>query len=306
MRLMVTGAAGLLGANIVSAATGRGHAVTAVLHRVRAEFPGADHVHVDLLEHDSVGAAVRSIAPDWIIHCAAITDLDWCEQHPSDAVRAHVDATANLALASAGAGCAFLYVSTDSVFDGTRGAYTEEDAPHPINTYSRTKLEGENAASSATTRCLVVRMCLYGWNLQSKQSLGEWLLERLERGEPVPGFDDVHFNPLVASDLAEVLLDLAGAGATGLFHAGGGEACTKFQFAQALARTFGHDPAAVTRSSVSSARFVAPRPLNTSMNVSKLARTLGRPLPSTQRGLERFLETRENGYRARLKSCFRA
>jgi dTDP-4-dehydrorhamnose reductase len=194
-----------------------------------------------------------------------------------------------------------VYVSTDAVYPGTRGGYGEDDETGPVNEYARSKLRGEDAVRAAGPRHLVVRANLFGWNAQPKQSLAEWVLARLEAGDDVPGFTDVWFNPLEAGTLAETLLDLAAGPRRGTVNAGAADRVSKHDFARTVAEVFGHDPARVRAASAAEVAFRAPRPRDTSMDVSRLAAWLGRTPPTVRAGVERFRRQRDGGFLDRLK-----
>jgi dTDP-4-dehydrorhamnose reductase len=306
MRILVTGSTGLLGANLVLAAVDRGAEVTALLHRHQADFPGTHTQALDLFSTPALNAAIAAARPDWVVHCAASTNVDWCEDHPREAEQLHVGLTRGVATAAAAAGARLVYVSTDSVFDGQAGNYREDDPTGPVNVYARTKLAGETAAQTALPACLVARINLFGWNLQPKQSLGEWVLGKLEAGERVPGFTDVRFNPLLASDLAGILLDLMARDARGVLHVAGQGAASKYEFARLVAEAFGFDPGLVDRTTMAGATLRAPRPHNTTLDVSQLTRTLGCPPPGLAESVRRFRAARDQGAVARLKSCLRS
>ena len=129
------------------------------------------------------------------MHCAAATNVDWCEDNPKQAEAINVQATADLAEIAAALNARFVYISTDSVFDGKRGDYAETDEPAPLNVYARSKLAGEQETLRLNAAAIVVRVSIYGWNAQKKESLAEWVLRRLEEGSDVPGFTDVFFTP---------------------------------------------------------------------------------------------------------------
>jgi dTDP-4-dehydrorhamnose reductase len=137
--------------------------------------------------------------PAWIVHCAAATNVDWCESHPVECMRVNAEAAGALARAARSIGARLVYISTDSVFDGVSGGYRETDPVSPVNHYARSKASGESAVLDEIPDALVLRTNIYGWNLQSKHSLAEWALARLEGGEVVPGFRDVSFSPLLVN-----------------------------------------------------------------------------------------------------------
>lgn len=302
-RIVVTGASGLLGATVCLAARERGMAVTALYGRHPFHADGIDARPLELADEDAARALVDQVRPSSVVHCAAATNVDWCEDHEDQAMRINAAASGALARAAACVGARFAYVSTDSVFDGERGGYTEDDAPAPLNAYARSKLAGERRVAEALPDALVLRTNLYGWNAQPKQSLGEWVLGRLQGGAPFPGFADVVFAPLLANDLADAILDSLERGMAGVWHLAAADAVSKYDFARALAVEFGHDPELVTSARAADVGFRAPRPRDTSLDATRAAAALGRPLPTVGDGLRRFRALRDGGYVNLLKAC---
>src|SRR5207248_7692393 len=137
----------------------------------------------DLTEARAVRNGIASMRPKAIIHCAAATNVDWCEQHEQEAVDMNVGSSASVAEAARECNVQLMYVSTDAVFDGRRGGYDETDAPNPINVYSRTKLDGERQVAASHPSASIVRINTYGWSTQAKPSLAEWMLSQLQQGE---------------------------------------------------------------------------------------------------------------------------
>ena len=300
--IVVTGASGLLGGNMAMAARRRRVDFVAAYHRHAVHFPDTKGIAADLSDPRQIDAALSSLSPSWIVHCAAATDVDWCEDHPDEAQRINRDAPGFLAAWARVHEARFVFVSTDAVFDGRRGAYTETDAPSPVNVYGSTKWAGEQAVQKELRSALVVRTNIYGWNLQPKESLAEWILGRLEAGKNVPGFDDAVFTPILADDLCEILLDMMDRSMSGFYHVAGSEALTKFEFARRIARLFGHDPESVHPVKVASSGLRAPRPRNTALRSSKASRSLGRDMPDVGEGLQRFKADRDSGYVRELRS----
>lgn len=301
--ILVTGASGLLGANLVWSALRAGDEVAAQYHAYPVHFPAVQVLDSDLTQPSSVRALVRAVKPDWIVHCAAATDVDWCEEHPAEAARINVEAAGNVAAAAKEARARLLLVSTDAVFDGRRGGYSEKDAPAPLNVYGATKRAGEQAVLKAVPSALIVRTNLYGWNVQPKQSLAEWVLGRLERGETVPGFEDVSFTPILADELGEMLLAMTDRSLEGTYHVAGSESLTKYEFARRVANVFGLDARSVHPVRIESSSLRAPRPRNTTLRTEAAARALGRPMPTADSGLRRFRADRDSGYVEKLKAC---
>ncbi|HEX6911167.1 MAG TPA: SDR family oxidoreductase [Longimicrobium sp.] len=299
--VLVTGAAGLLGAHACLAALDRGLRVAGTVHRTPSPLAGIELHSADLAQGDEVRALLADVRPAWVIHCAAMTAVDRAEDHPDEAERGNVEASALLARAAADVGAGIVYVSTDAVYPGEGGPFTEDDPTGPVNVYARTKLAGEEAVRGANPDHVVARANLFGWNPRAGQGLAEWVLGRLEGRDDVPGFTDVSFNPLEARTLAETLLDLAAGPRRGTVNAGAADAVSKYDFARMVAEAFGFDPHRVRPASAGDVAFRAPRPRDTRMDVSRLAAWLGRPVPTVRAGIERFRAQRHDGLLERLR-----
>jgi dTDP-4-dehydrorhamnose reductase len=300
--IVVTGASGLLGANFVSCARDHGREVVGICHRHMIEMPQVPMFAVDLTEPSAMRQLLMRLRPESIVHCAATTNVDWCEDHPQEAERLNGKASGDLAEIAAELDARFLYVSTDAVFDGKAGNYSERDQPFPVNAYARSKLNGERQVSDRHPQPAVARVNLYGWNAQNKFSLAEWVLDRLTEGLPVPGFTDVYFTPILASDLAEILLTMLERGLTGVYHVGGSERISKYDFARLLAESFGFEPGRISPARLAEAGLRASRPPDVSLNTTKTRAALARELPDVMSGVRRFRQQRENGHARRLKN----
>jgi dTDP-4-dehydrorhamnose reductase len=298
---MITGASGLLGAHLVLAARDR-HEVVGIYFNHELNRQMVASRQVDLRQPDAVTNCVGSVRPDWIIHCAAQTSVDQCQSNPGDAYRTNVLATENVLRAAVRWDARVLYISTDSVFDGARGWYREDDLPSPVNTYASTKFAGEQAVLRYSASALVVRTNFYGWGLGTESSLAEWLVGRLEQGEVVGGFTDVFFTPLLVNDLAEVLLAAIDRDATGLLHVASRQRCSKFAFARSLATIFGYDPDLVYPRLVAEAGLKAPRPRDTSLDTSRLATQFGSQPPDVESGLRRMQALGDAGHSSTIRA----
>ena len=257
----------------------------------------------DLTNVAAIAKLLSGWGPSLVVHCAAATNVDWCESNPQEAMRINTQAAGDLASQARSVGAGFVYISTDAVFDGIAGGYVEIDAVGPQNWYARSKLKGEEAVLRAMPEALVLRVNIYGWNLQAKNSLAEWVLQRLERGESVPGFCDTTFSPILANDLAEWIPRLVDYGCSGVYHVGSADHLSKYDFAREIARVFQLDVTLVKESSVEASALTASRPRNTWLRADKIMQTLGHPLPTIRQGLEKFRVLRDNGFSHGLKAA---
>jgi dTDP-4-dehydrorhamnose reductase len=299
--ILITGASGLLGANLLSLAREQGREAVGLHHRHPIHMPGAKLLSLDLTDPIETERIFQELLPAQVVHCAAATDVEWCEAHPNEAHSLNVTAAAAIAGITARIDARLLYISTDSVFDGERGHYVETDTPAPVNVYAKTKLQGEREVLRRNPSAAIARVNLYGWNAQNKESLAEWILKQLTVGNSVPGFSDVVFCPMLVNDLAETILAMLDQGLMGIYHVAGSEPVTKYEFARRVASTFGYDAAQIVPTRLSEARLKAPRPRNTSLNTGKICSATGRTMSNVQAGLRRFRELRESGYADRIK-----
>jgi dTDP-4-dehydrorhamnose reductase len=302
MKILVTGASGLLGANFILESRLKQIEIIAIDHIHRLHIPDAKVVQVDLTNASLVENIVYSYKPQWIINCASITDVDWCEKHPTDAWAIHVEASRYLASAARKVGARLAYISTDSVFDGIKGDYCEEDPCVPLNVYAITKLAGEKAALEDLPSSLIIRTNIYGWNTQNKQSLAEWMFNELVSQRPLFGFRDVIFTPILVNDLADLLFEMIDQGLEGVYHVAGALACSKYDFALQLADTFNLNKSLIQPSSINNSTLQAPRPKNTSLQTTKITHAINRSMPDVISGLKRFKLLQEAGSVSIIKS----
>lgn len=301
MRVLVTGASGLLGINVALEAA-REHEVIGVAHQRPVRTPAFRSLTADLLAPGSAERIFEQARPDWIIHCAALANVDACEGAPELARRLNAELPGKLAALAARGGARLLHVSTDAVFDGRRGGYAEDDPPNPLSVYAETKLAGERAVAEASPDALIARVNLFGWSPSGERGLAEWFLNNLHARNPIQGFTDVYFCPLLANHLARLFLEMLESGLSGLYHAVSPTCLSKYEFGQALARQFGLDGDLIAPASVQDSGLRAARSPRLTLRADKLTRDLGAPPPDLDAGLSRFHALYRQGYPRRLQA----
>jgi len=300
MKILVTGASGLLGLNL-ALETSRTHVVYGVANSHSLKTEAFTVVNADLLAPGAVERVLEQTRPDGVIHCAALANVDACEADPALARQLNTELPRLLAQHVARGGARLVQISTDCVFDGSRGDYTEEDAPNPLSVYAQTKLEGEYAVLEADPSALVARVNLFGWSMTGKRSLAEFFFNNLSAGKPMMGFTDVFFCPLLANDLAWLLVGMLEKRLSGVYHVVSSQHTSKYAFGVEIARRFGLDAGLIAPSSVAQAGLKAARSPNLTLRTEKLASALGQPVPSYSTGIERFYTLYQQGYPQRLK-----
>jgi dTDP-4-dehydrorhamnose reductase len=299
-RILVTGASGLLGINLALEAS-REHSVLGLVNGNRIKTDAFTVIEGDLLVPGTAERLLDETQPDWVIHCAALANLDACEVDPARAQQLNTEVPRKLAQIVARGGARLLHVSTDAVFDGQQGGYSETDRPNPVGIYSRTKLEGELAVLDADPRAIVARVNLFGYSLGGKRSLSEFFLYNLQAGRTVLGFTDVFFCPLLANDLARQFLAMLEQGLSGLYHVVSSECLSKYDFGVRLARRFSLDESLIQPASVTEAGLKAARAPNLCLRTDKFTLALGTPPPTASAGLERFYRLYQVDYPLKIK-----
>ncbi len=301
MKLLITGASGMLGINLAVQAM-RGHEVTGV-DRGKLKSAPFPVVQADFSHPQAFIPALDTARPDWVINCAALANLDECEKHPGEATILNTDLPRELAAACAKRNIKFIHLSTDAVFDGTRkDPYSEEDEPNPLGIYSQTKLEGERAVQEANPSAIVARVNFFGWSLGGQHGLAEFFFNNLSEGKNVHGFTDVIFCPLWVNDLSRLLLAMLEKDLSGLYHVVGSQPISKYQFGVAVAHTFGLQEELISPRSVEGSGLTAKRSHNLWLSVHKLSTDLGCEIPSFSTGLSGFYTQFQQGYPQKIRS----
>ena len=302
-RVLITGIAGLLGSNLALYFKEKAE-LFGILNRNKISIPNVSLFNCDIQNKDKITGILWNIRPDIIIHCAAETNVDYCEENRRQAYRLNAIATKYLANYSKMSSCKLIYLSTDSIYRGDRGYYLETEKPEPGNVYAKTKLTGERSVQENAHDYLIFRTNIYGWNVLPKLSLAEWVIDRIGSGkEKVPGFVDIVFSPILVNDFAEVIEKMINSGLSGTYNIGARDSCSKYEFARMICRLFGKDENIIRKASIKEFAFKAPRPENTSLNVDKISGILGvESMPTVELGLIKFKKLKETGYLANLKN----
>jgi len=300
MRILVTGASGLLGANLALEAA-KDHTVYGLVNALQLRTDAFQILKGDLIEPGVIEQALDETQPDWVIHCAALTNVDACETDPARAVELNTEVPRKLATYVGRGGARLLHVSTDAVFDGAQGNYRESDPPKPLSVYARTKLEGERAVAEANPSAIIARVNLFGWSPSGKRSLAEWFFNNLSAGKPVMGFTDVYFCPLLANDLGRIFLAMLQEQLHGLYHVVARDCMNKYEFGVQLAGLFDLDADLIHPTALREAGLAAPRSPRLTLNTEKLALALGYPPPTVRQGLEQFHRLYEDKYPQKLR-----
>lgn len=300
MRVLVTGASGLLGAHALACLAQR-HEALGVDRNPAWGDPPARVERGDLTEPNFAQGVVRAFEPDLLVHCAAMSDVDGCERDPLRADLYNARMTGHL-VSAISPRCLFVYISTDGLFRGDSPFTTEETPPCPRTVYGRSKLAGERQVQEATQNHLIVRTNFYGWSSGRKKTAGEWLYQSLREAAPITLFEDFYFTPIYVADFIERLEALIEARLQGTFHLCGRDRLSKLQFGIRMAEMAGFSQAGMRRGSIRTAGLLADRPSDMSLDCGLFRRVTGLDLPGCDEGIRRFLRDRETPLSRRFLS----
>jgi dTDP-4-dehydrorhamnose reductase len=289
MRVLVTGANGLLGQKLTSLldrepgveliATGRGDS--------RRSLRQGIYLTLDVTQEEDITQALDAHRPDVVIHTAAMTQVDQCETEREECWRQNVTAVAYLSKACEARGIHLIHLSTDFVFDGSVGPLDESATPHPLSHYGESKLAAERLVQGLQTPWTIIRTVLvYGVTKdQSRSNIVLWVKSSLEAGKVIRVVNDQWRTPTLAEDLAMGCLLIAQRKATGIYHISGAEMLTPYDIAQRTAEYFGLDKGLIQETNSLEFKQPARRPLKTGFIIDKARKDLGYAPHSFREGL---------------------
>ena len=273
MKLLITGASGLLGTKLCEIALRKNHEVYSAYSQNRPLY--GTPVKLDILDLKAEQQILDKIKPQGVVHAAALTDVDKCEMEKELAWKTNVEATTNLVRLCKERDAYLVYVSTDYVFDGEKGRYKEMDDPAPINHYGLTKLKGEEAVQALNKYCIARGSVIYGSTpATGKTNFALWLLDKLRKKEEVKIITDQWNSPTLNVSMAEMILQILEKRVNGIFHLAGATRLSRYEFAEHLAETFNLDPKYIKPVQSEHIKWIAKRPKDSSLDVSKAKRTL--------------------------------
>jgi dTDP-4-dehydrorhamnose reductase len=283
--LFITGSSGLLGSKIMAVAR-EDYNVTGQYHKTDFRMKGCQEVQLDLCDRDSVFKVIGEAEPDYLIHAAALREIDYCEQHQDEAYAINVEATKNVRDICAEIGTKVLYVSTDIVFDGESGSYQETSETHPLNYYAETKLEGEKLILEEADNIVSRISFLFGWNVSERRlNFVTWVLNQLKLGNDIDLYTDQYRNGTFMDDAARVFLMMYMRGLKGIYHIAGKNCLNRHEMAENICEVFGYDKELLLAKSSENSDWIAPRPNKVCLDVSKAEEDLELNLLSFREGL---------------------
>jgi len=282
MKVLITGGVGMLGSNLAKTLIEQNHEVI-ITYNDNEPFFEVKAYKIDIRD-GKVKELIESVSPEWVIHTAAITNVDLCETDRELAYSVNVNGTKNVIDGCKKAGSNLVFVSTSFVFDSSREKYSEEDKTNPINYYAKTKIEAEELTKNSELHWIIVRPDqIYCWH-PFKRNFITSTLEKFNKKKEFSIFDDWYSSPTYASDLAKIIITLIEKNEKGIFNTSGPNYLNRFQWAQKIGNVFEKDASLVIASKSTEVNLPAKRP-NVKLDLSKIEKVLGRKTIGIEEGL---------------------
>lgn len=202
---------------------------------------GAKFYQLDVRDANRVNELMKEIQPDTVINATGERNTRYCEKNPDEAYKVNVEGTKNIVNACKTINAKMVFISSDLVFDGTKGKYSEKDEVNPLNVYGKQKVMAEKIINDNLDNWLIVRASsIYGWD-SGRANFVSWVIEELKNGREIQIVYDQYITPIYVGSLAYILIQLLENNKTGIYHVGEGECLSKYEFVKKIAEVFGFD-----------------------------------------------------------------
>lgn len=294
-KVLITGSNGLLGQIVTKQFATNNYAVFAVSkgkNRIES-FTNFDYNSLDLTKLNEVKQYVNKIKPDYIINCAALTNVDQCETDKETCKTLNVDLVSTLAKYCKEANAFLLQVSTDFIFDGKKGNYSENDKPNPLNYYGQSKLDAENILSSSAIDFAILRTILVYGKVENpnRSNIVLWIKNALENQQSIHLITDQYRTPTYNIDLANACFQTVKQHKTGIFHISSNELLSVYEIGLQVAKTFNLDASFIKKTTTKELNQKAKRPKKTGFDLTKSAKDLNLTFFSFAENLKHFKST---------------
>jgi dTDP-4-dehydrorhamnose reductase len=285
-RILVTGSGGLLGRRLMNVLKNDYE----VLGIDRYASIDQNEFALDIAQKERTVETIVKLHSSVIVHTAAETNVDLCESDHEHARSINVEGTASIVEGCIKVGARMIFISTDYVFDGIKGNYSEIDQPNPISHYGLSKLEAERIVTSKLPNALTIRTSvLYGWH-PSKLNFATWVIKSLREHQTLRVVKDHINSPTLADNLASAIRVAIERNSEGLLHVAGSERISRFDFACRIAKSFDLDENLLVPVEMHDLNWAAKRPRDSSLDVAKAEKELGIELFNVSRGLEEMVK----------------
>ena len=287
LKFLVTGSAGQVGQQVVKDLS-KSNQVFSCYNESKPEY--GDSVKMDLKNYEMVSSVLTEIKPDVVIHLGAMTGVDICEKEKTSASEINTKATEIIAKECSKLNSFLVYVSTDYVFDGNFGMYKEDDVANPLGFYGKSKLEGEKAVQNFSTNWCIARTSTPFGLHPTKKSFPMWVIENLQKQKQIDVLIDQFTSPTYIPNLSRMLIEISERRITGIIHAAGASKISRYQMASMVSDKLNLDGTLLKQISMNKMKWVAQRPKDSSLDVSRASSILNEKPQKIDQSLNLFID----------------
>ena len=287
MKVLVTGSAGLVGQQVVKDLS-KSHQVFSCYNELKLEY--GDSVKMDLKNREMISSILTEKKPDIVIHLGAMTGVDLCEKEKTSASEINTKATEIIAKECSKLNSFLVYVSTDYVFDGNLGMYKEDDITNPLGFYGESKLEGEKVVQNFSTNWCIARTSTPFGLHPTKKSFPMWVIENLQKQKQIDVLIDQFTSPTYIPNLSRMLIEISERHITGIIHTAGASKISRYQMASMVSDKLNLDSTLLKQISINKMKWVAQRPKDSSLDVSRASSILNEKPQKIDQSLNLFID----------------
>jgi len=276
-RILITGANGMLGQRVVDFYTYPGNLeLLSISVEEKPVIDTVDYIQCDITDREKIKKAVYDFCPDFIVNTAAYTNVDKSETEREAAWKVNVKAVEYLSEAARAIDAHLIHISSDYIFDGNNGPYSENATPNPLGYYGRTKLASENALRISGCGYTILRTnVLYGTASEGRPDFVKWVVKSLRDGNEIRIVTDQFNNPTFIDDLVQAISKISEFNKTGIYNIGGSEFLSRYDFTLKIADYFKLDKSLIKQIKTDELNQPARRPLNSGLIILKAETELG-------------------------------
>lgn len=284
-KTLIIGGSGLVGRILIKKIKGIAKAY-ATYDTTRINLKGTKFYQLDVRDANRVNELMEEIQPDIVINTAAKRNTKYCEKNRDEAYKVNVEGTENIVVACKNVNAKMVFISSDQVFDGTKGRYREEDKVNPLNTYGKQKAMAEKIIKDNLDNWLIIRAShIYGW-FPGGDNFVSWVLENLKSGREIQISYDQFVTPIHVENFVDILIKLLEKDKRGIYHVGEGECLSKYEFVKRIKETFLFNEAIIKPVSSEALNQDTVRPKNNCLDLSKIKNELDFSEYDIKNGLE--------------------
>jgi len=287
LKVLVTGSAGLVGQQVVKDLSNT-HQVFSCYNELKPEY--GDSVKMDLKNREMISSILTEKKPDIVIHLGAMTGVDLCEKEKTSASEINTKATEIIAKECSKLNSFLVYVSTDYVFDGNLGMYKEDDVINPLGFYGKSKLEGEKVVQNFSTNWCIARTSTPFGLHPTKKSFPMWVIENLQKQKQIDVLIDQFTSPTYIPNLSRMLIEISERRITGIIHTAGASKISRYQMASMVSDKLNLDSTLLKQISINKMKWVAQRPKDSSLDVSRASSILNEKPQKIDQSLNLFID----------------